>query len=653
MKSKINPTKKTHAEREGTYHWLAHRGSQVLSELGRSKGHVDNCLTALRAWRRHNSRDEHAALKDDFGAGFDKLFQHFQDVEVECVSPRTLKDRCEQILWWKKTAEFVRGEDALPASFPDALTVAHRRSGLTKAALCREAKMSLPTLDNWLAGKHLPVRASAQLVQALEEALELTPGTLAKRLPPRRKARYARNCETAPTTTTFGKRLAKNAAKLKGEGLTIRVEPTPRLRTQWAQLLQLKTKLTRPGGTRRNTWKLRPAQDCGIRVYWYGSHNSQVCATAQVHYGMVAGYLGFLRLPARHGGLGLRDAVDSLAWLVRADLIQVHVRWVQQRSSGLLHNGLFTIVQNLMSHLRPGTGFVWLHPELARDLPADAAQDLSRAAWEARCAAAHQSLKEFSKELEESGRRTRSRNPKELISQFTGSEFPLKELLKVIRALEQDPPPTSQRRNYATWIRDVLLLTMLSRHPLRANHFSTMRFRGDSPSLVRTADGWHINFDAEFFKNHASSDVRDYYVPCDQKLSGWIDRYLTEARPLMVGADDCDYLYLPSRVGNRSTSEEKLVNAGLWNSDGMYCRVKAVTAMYTPSGIGLSFHSFRHLPASDHLLRNPGDYLTVAKMLNDKLETVLREYDHSGVQAGVRKLQGSVELAERELEERR
>jgi hypothetical protein len=643
------------SEADGTYEALAQFGADILRDQGRSQGQVSNFLTALRAWCKHAGRSQGTTFSDDMGASFDKMFLNFQDVESELVSPRTLKDRCEQILWWRKVADQVKGQDLLPPAFSDALEAAFRKSGFTKAALCREAGLSAPTLDNWLAGRRLPVQASTHLVTGVEAALELSPGTLAKRLPLRRRPRYARSPEVdaeARPMTTYGRRIKRNrAAREKKEPL--RLPPTPRLRLQWEELVSEKTNYERNGGGPRNTWRTRPPAKAGMRPKWYMVCDGAVVPTASVHYGMVMGYLGFLRLPAAEGGMAIQEPVDTVAWLVHAEHVIQYVKWVRQRADGLLHNGLFTIVQNFMSHLRPETGYVWLRPELSKTLTPHTNESVSHTGWTDRCARAHRALGDYLRRLHRQGKPERSRNPRELIQEVLANDFPLKELIRVVRNLEHDPPPTCQKRNYATWIRDVLLLKMLCRHPLRANHFAVMTFRGSASNLVRSGGTWRLQFEVGDLKNHLSSAASPYLVGFDGSLSKWLDRYLTEARPLMLGAATCDYLFLPSRLGNRGETDPEVVDTGVWHSDNMYARVKSLTAMYSSSGIGLSIHAFRHVPATDHLLRNPGDYLTVAKMLNDKLETVLREYDHTEIQDGIRTLLYSVQKAEAELDERR
>jgi integrase len=47
-----------------------------------------------------------------------------------------------------------------------------------------------------------------------------------------------------------------------------------------------------------------------------------------------------------------------------------------------------------------------------------------------------------------------------------------------------------------------------------------------------------------------------------------------------------------------------------------------------PGSPGFGAHAIRHLVATDWLRNNPGDFLTVAKVLNDRIETVIENYAH-------------------------
>ncbi len=102
---------------------------------------------------------------------------------------RTQKDRAEQILTWRQLYEVSRLIDTLPLAFAGALASAFKRTGLTKAALARNAGMPADVLASWLTAERLPHPASYDDVLRLERALGLPAETLIRRLPPRRLAR--------------------------------------------------------------------------------------------------------------------------------------------------------------------------------------------------------------------------------------------------------------------------------------------------------------------------------------------------------------------------------------------------------------------------------------------------------------------------------
>ena len=650
-RTSISPGAETHS----SYSDLERFGRESLAGDKRSPGQIANFRTALNTWREVHKREWNSQLDADFDTNFDRLFLHYQDVQGEHIAARTLRDRCEQLLWWRRALEAMRGKDTLPASFSGALNLAFERSGLTKAALCRMAGISAPTFNRWLSKNHLPERSSSHLIGAVESALDLSPGTLTRRLPARRRARYERTGgkTAAGPQTTYGCRVQRNRRKLKPFSLAA----TPRLMSQWREVLALKTDPDRDGATLRNSWRLKPPGRVGARIHWSMVIDGSVCVTAGGQYRQLATFLGFLALTPAQGGFETEKVqLDTLAWLVRADRIISYIKWVRRRSDNILHNGLFTLLDTMRAHLRPKTGYVWLTPELAQTLP-DSEWPLGRpiatelaGAWQLRCQTAYEALMQYTRKLKAEGKTQKSRDPKEVFQDIVASEFPMRELVRVIQAIENDPPPVIQKRNYACWIRDVLFLKMLNRHPLRANHFSIMTFRGPAANLMRVGSGWQLHFDVGDFKNEKSETTSAYTVSLDSSLVHWLNRYLSEGRPLMTGEDECNFLFLPSRVGNRSEATGNTIigiePTGVWSAAGMYNRIKALTALYTSNGIGLNIHGFRHVAATDHLKRHPKEYAVVAKILNDKLETVIREYDHTEMQDGVRTLSSSIEDAE-------
>lgn len=649
------------AEREpgrfSTYEDLARYGKELLQEAGRGPQQIANHLSALNGWLKNNAIARDLVVGDEFGQSFDSAFFRYQDLVRDLVSKRTFKDRSEQILWWQRTWQSLLQQDSLPKSFADALAIVFAQSGLTKAELCRRAGLKTNTLGRWLSGEHLPEPASEAVVCDLERALELKTGTLTRRLPMRRRSRYARGLnKTKPKGTRYGNRQKRNRAALTPFALAA----TDRLKAQWSELIRMKTDLSRPLATVRNTWRVKPLDRTGTRLHWSMLIDGQACVTASVQYKQIASFLGFLALPKDKGGPGLAaEGLDTLAYLVRADLLKAYVRWQRRRADHVLHNGLFTFLDMARSHLRPKTGFLWLHPELAETLPdtihTPAADGVApEEAWQAACEAAHQTLLEFNRELRIEGKPRRSRDPRERIQSILSGDFPLKELVKIILAVEHDPPPMAHGRDYAVWIRDVLLLKMLLNHPLRASHFSVMTFRGPDANLYRSQDGgWNLRFVPNDFKNEKGAAHEDYDVSVHPSVGIWINRYLSEARPVLIGADFCDYLFLPSVVGNRGTRGKDafpdVEPTYIWSADNLSKRVQDVTARYSSDGVGFGVHAVRHLIATDHLKRHPQDYVRVANMLNDDLVTVMREYVHLEASEGTRVIRSSIELAEREL----
>jgi hypothetical protein len=651
----------TGVEAFSSYADLERAGRQRLNADGRSPQQVANFVTTLNSWCRVLKRDKAAVVKCDFDTEFDKRFLHFQDVLSESIASRTLADRCEQMLWWRRLLESLRGHDTLPSSFSEALNVAFARSGLTKAALCRMSGLSAPALNRWLAtDEKFAEPGLEQHVRAVELALDLTTGTLSRRLSVRRRARYERvklKPEAGPQTT-YGVRMQRNRKRLAAYGL----EFTERIKGQWRALLALKTDADRPFATQRNTWRVKPSNRVGLRKHWCTSINGGVCVTAFGHYGQLRAYLGYLGLSQTHGGCGRPLCeLDTLAWLIKSDYAISYIKFVRRRADGILHNGLFTLLNTFRSHLRPHTGYVWLTESLSETLPSSIwshseSSALSlKDAWQLRCEDAYNALMAYTSKLNSEGKTQRSRDPAERLKAIVANDFPMKELLRVIHALENDPPRLGQRRGYAVWLRDLLLLKMLARHPLRVQHFSVMTFRGPAANLFRTNTGWQLHFDLSEFKNAKSKSTTAYTVALDASLVPWLNRYLSEARDCLVGAADCDYLLMPSAVGSRvAQSDERdldLEPNGAWTPEGISKRLKTLTGRYGADGMAFGGHAFRHIAATDHLKRNPREYAVVAKMLNDKLETVIREYDHTEQQDGVRILGASVDQAERELRE--
>ncbi len=174
----------------------------------------------------------------------------------------------------------------------------------------------------------------------------------------------------------------------------------------------------------------------------------------------------------------------------------------------------------------------------------------------------------------------------------------------------------------AIWIRDQLLLRTLVSNPLRHRNYCEMTYRADNSGNLRQCPerGWRLVFQPEDFKNQrgAAKGVYDVGVPKD--LWPLIEEYLFKARPVLM------------RNGNVETDCVFLSKDGAVLKDGRLSHVVfSLTARFggfNVKSVGIRMHAFRHLIATGWLKEHRYDYYTVAKILHDELETVMKAYAH-------------------------
>jgi len=631
-----------------TYRQLRDHGVAILTAAKRPPQVIANFVAALNLWIRTLRLQLDATVGEEFGVSFNREFLRFSDENAVRLAVRTQKDRQEQVFYWQRIYAALLNADSLPLIFSEAVGEAIKRAGITTKQVAREIGVSDTTLYEWASGTHLPKRAT-EAVERLATVLGLPVDTFTKRLPPARRVRYLRNRDVPiHEMTDFGKRLSRNRQKFGRYA----IKRTARLEAQWKVLLALKTDPLRPFANKRNTWRLKPIERTGFSVKWMMLFDGQVCATSSAEWGFLASYLGFLTLP-KPDGIGIQvEAADTLAWLALPEYVEAYAKWMQRRA-GMLHNGVMTFLQKALSNVRPQTGFLWCRPEIRSSLPPEVLADLgvTAEAWKDHCAKTHKRLTAFSKKVKDSATVRRSRDPNERAGIILQDKYPLKVLVRMIHTLENSPPPPAHLRDYRTWLRDVLLLKMLVSNPLRVSQISVITYRPDNTgNLRRTASGgWRLCFLASDFKNEKGAAKTDYVADVPDSIAPWIARYLTEARPYAVDADRNTYVFLPFRLTARKVDDvlrpEGLSGTGIWTGEGIADCVKRLTAIYIPETRGFGPQIFRHIIATDHLRRHPGDFLTVAKILHDELATVMKNYAHLTPDDGLRTLHREVDLA--------
>lgn len=647
-----------------TYEGLLRRGSAHLKEDGLSAQPIANMCSALRVWMRAHGFAESRRVEDDFDTGFDLLMLRFDDFLKESVGSRTRRDRQEQLLKWRRVLFGLKSVDTLPRGFKDALQVVMSARGMNIARLADKVDMPPTTLGNWVNGTVSPRGKTLAHLSTIERVLEVPAGTLLNRVPAGRRGAHLSRTAGKRIETSFTRRrrtqLSQGPYRLPFSGPIVQ---------EWEALLRHKTDPStamsdEDSRNRRGTWRLKSIEDQAQRVEPWMLLDYAICATAGVHWGMFASFLGWLRLP-RPVGAGLElDAASTLAWLADAERIKLYSRWLKARAGGVVNNGFKVFVDTVCSYLRPRTGFLWVRADLAARLagcpeaPASlrACEDDS-SAWRGACEQARATLRRYLQTELQGSKVRRTRDPRERPAAVLNTEWPLRELLRMVQRLESSPPPPAHQRDYCAWIRDVVMMRMLMSNPLRAETYAAMTYRKDnSGNLVRVGPGrFRLRFNPDDFKNEDGAASGPYDVEVHHSVGMWIERYLREARPNMPLADTTDRFFLPAALGPKVLARQHLEERGLrevhgYRAEGLSDRVKAVTARYIDSCPGFGTQAFRHIIATDHLRRNPGDYVSVANLLHDRLETVLKNYAHTGVQDGLNKLGASIDSATVELQ---
>ena len=646
-----------------TYKQLAAAGTQLLRSQGLGAQQVANMSSALSLWVRVHGFVPTKAVGRELMEDFDLHFTQFQDVNAVRLARRTQRDRQEQMLRWKGIAKVVRTTDTLPIAFGEAVSQCLDCSPLTRRAIAAHCGITTNTLYTWCQGGGLPIGSSVLAVEKLEHVLELPPGTLVGRLPVGRSTRYSRE-KRAPL------KISAYAARCEAQRRlypNYRLSFTARIQSQWVELLRMKTEPMRPHARARNTWRLKDIDKVSTRVTEPMMFEGRVCVTAGVHWAFIASYLGYLKL-ALPQGAGIEETeVDTLAWLASADHVLRYADWLRRKSGDRVSNGLVHFLTTVESYLRPETGFLWLHPEFGSTLP-QALQGIGEAggtgkavvqSWRKRCHAARARIREHRTRAIDTIKVSKSRDSTEQITGILSDVFPLKRLVAFEYALEQAPPPSTHHRDYVVWLRDVVLCKMLISNPLRIGQYAAMTYLPDGTgNLFQAGLGrWQLRFKPEDFKNGKGAAAGPYQADVDASIGPWIDRYLSESRPYLVDAEKTDRFFMPAVRGVPRTRPFLAVlglsEADGFTSDSLGKRVTALTRIYIPDSAGFGPQSFRHVIATDHLKRHPGDYVTVATLLHDTLPTVLKHYSHLKVNDGLRVLQGGVHLAKTELESER
>lgn len=585
--------------------------------VGQVPTQVRNMRTQLNAWMTFVGKTAEDEIGAEFGGEFEKRLTAFATHQTKLGrKPSVVRDRVYAISRFRGVYRRL-ATSALPSSFAGAVDALIVASNMTCAEVARRAGLSDVTLGLWRRGQATPSIRHNRVAE-LEQALGAAAGTLACRLPRTSLPTNRQVLEEAPTTP-----FRNHMRDLQHEPQYVLRYITQALQGEWGDLLKYKT-TPLPDLSRhaRAVWSAKPASMCrvlGTDWCWQLPDGRRV-QTAYITWSRVSHYLGWLTLAEKDGGPGISPHdVQTLAWLAVPQLVERYMRWSAERC-GAFNSHTLSYLNTACSLLSPRTGYLNQCDAMRDRLPQTWRPSIK---WRTHCDDAYRHLNALRLKLASSIRLTR--DPESAIRDILARPDPVMPLLTMLNEMERAMPPTSAPHDRAVMMRDILFVGMLIANPLRVTQYMTLQVgSGTDENLYKDAAGrWCLRFAPEHVKNARfrpkRQRARAYNVPLADWVVPLLERYLEHARPVLLKGHRSPYL-LVGQLGRHVD-----MNAPFSNLDD---RLQLLTARYIRGSAGFRGHAFRHIVATAWLKAHPRDYLTVARMLDDKLETVIEVYAH-------------------------
>lgn len=484
----------------------------------------------------------------------------------------------------------------------ETMTAAGRSIGEVAEALgCPRKRIS-----EYRQGQLLTGRRAHDEMPKIEAYLKLKPGTLSELLPP-----------TAMSQYTYS--LPLNSVQ---EG-------------EWQKFFHHKTDKEQADPDRRPL------------MFWR-VHVDGSCPTGKLNYTRMMRYLGWL---AHEGPADLQALIKSnpeqvgLVDWARADAVTGFVRWLARRKEqhaphyNMGHIGHLAFACSI---LRKQSGYLWQAYEV--DFGAVAAHGICLGAdggvptlveWRAHCEATFDKLFKFRTHLEEQGLVEKAKENAGTIGPILLSDRPMDFLLLMVVRMRADLPRVEAHVTYGTraarmklaiFRRDLLLIEMLTTNPLRLRNWITLTYSPVNTGQLRRAEDGHytLHIPKEEIKATAAFRDHDYTADVPQALTGLLRTYLTDDRPLLIGASACSFVFRPSRL-TTGTLEGALFT-------GLAQRIHYWSGLYLRKelqGRGFRTHAVRHIIAT-HFVKQYGEegLILAADALHNTPMTVKNHYGH-------------------------
>lgn len=592
-----------------TYNDLIAYRSAELRTSHTSEQCIANQITALKSWLQHLGRGGEAIVGVEMTDRYAVQLDRYLLLCVERgMAKSTINCRRSILGKWRDCWSRMYASAGLPAEFNRALRMAIERSGFTNVQVAAASGVRAYALQTWIKGTRAPSQRNVAALRLIESKCGLRPDALGSLLPDenrRLKRHVYQSC-----LTQNGKRQSefiKSRYRLSNL--------TPVLQGEWDALRKYKTLAYEPAGLkRRSAWREKAGDS----------------PSAEHNLGLLRSFYGYLGLSSENldpalCGVGLAANDFTLAHLSDTSLVESYIEFRKNRSGGIYTREAVTFLALCANVVRPATGFLEQQPMYGARLDPPVAP----ADWMEWCHAAHDRYVVILRTWKEDDLVRDGRVPQEPIAKILAQQHPLDVLIKLGDDMSAARPPATCRPvHLAVHARNVLLVRMLTANPLRVKHFEIMTWSDDERgNLFRKGDGsWWLRFAPWDFKNTRGAAREKYEAPLPKSLWNLIAEYLQSHRPhLLGGGGESDRVFLPSF---RRWRDERTDEVICWYRNCMSGMLRHVTQRYIENCPGFGAHAFRHIIATDYIKNNPEGFEIAARVLHDKVATVLKEYKH-------------------------
>ena len=622
-----------------TWEFLKNVFFEDLKTEGKEK-QKRNFNTAINTWLAALGLAEDSVVGAELSEEFEAKIKIYIEFEVRrkisrsTYGPRVSKLRRVKAFVSKRFAPTLVLQN-LPKAFGQRLRALITAMGFTIHSFWRSLPQGLApydTLWRWCRGS-IPSRENLHVLSVIESQLRVPDGTLLT-------TKYLRsNPNENAGQSDYGNKMRAALSKpyyIWNEAL----------RQEFEGLLTHKTVAILPDGEERS--------DEG---QWTRNEELKV-PSAELAEGSLRSFMGYCGLPAGNPdpylrGAGIEPKSLSLALLADKRLVENFVEFRKLRSGlrvrpldrstlaslqpyeisanglwqfygvkGKYNSGSLSFLSFVSSLLRPGTGYLYQHPEVAERLKAG----ISPADWRKQCRDTRARVNKLHKRILKMKKRNDvenfdyGRNPNESIQWILDQERPLFIIQQMIKDMLNDLlPEDAPIADRARQMRDIVLIALLCSNPLRIYMFSIMKF---GKNLARESDGsWWLKFNRGQFKNRRSLKS-NYRVQVARELWPLLDLYQKVFHPVLVSATKSKHVFV-------SAGRCKDAHGAPMQPRSLSEVVGKLTALYIPDTFGFRAHAFRHIVATDIIKKDPRlGFFLASVALHDKLETVEESYQH-------------------------